>query len=155
MTKICGFTCEHNKSGICQKTMCVKHTYVTFVTRQAGKTLYNNVLEKNKELQDRIDKAIKYLKLFDENSTLIDHSVIKRCINYSKRKWKRVIRFNIDELLTLYVLVKQEFDKVTVINSSYADMLYKLLKKLKDVIENHGIFELKDEEDIEGDKEWS
>ncbi len=58
-----------------------------------------------------------------------------------------MIHFNIDELLTLYVLVKQEFDKVTVINSSYADMLYKLLKKLKDVIENHGIFELKDGDD--------
>ena len=59
---------------------------------------------------------------------------------------------NIDEMLTLYVLVKQELDKVTIFNSSYSDMLFKLLKKLSDVIENHGMFELKNG-DVKDEKE--
>lgn len=40
--------------------------------------------DEKKELRERIDKAIKYLKLFDENSTLIDHSVIKGALTILK-----------------------------------------------------------------------
>ena len=37
-----------------------------------------------KEHKARIDKAIEYLKLFDENSNLIDHSVIKGALTILK-----------------------------------------------------------------------
>lgn len=32
MTKICGYTCEHNKGGVCQITICDKQPYMTTTT---------------------------------------------------------------------------------------------------------------------------
>lgn len=29
MSKICGYNCEHNKSGVCQISSCDKHVYIT------------------------------------------------------------------------------------------------------------------------------
>ena len=32
MNKICGYTCEHNKGGVCQITICDKQPYMTTTT---------------------------------------------------------------------------------------------------------------------------
>ena len=34
MNKICGYTCEHNKGGICQLTMCDKKIVMTTTTNE-------------------------------------------------------------------------------------------------------------------------
>lgn len=34
MNKICGYSCEHNKGGVCQITMCDKQIYITNRTNE-------------------------------------------------------------------------------------------------------------------------
>ena len=61
--------------------------------------------------------------------------------------------FNIDEIMTLYVLVRNDYFEFHDDNSDYANMLCTLLKKLKATIELHDKFELidgdyKDEKEV-------
>lgn len=52
--------------------------------------------------------------------------------------------FNIDEIMTLYVLVRNDYFEFHDDNSDYSNMLCTLLKKLKATIELHDKFELID-----------
>ena len=60
----------------CKKDTCYIHN--------GDCKLTTNKEYSQQELIDRIDKAIEYLKLFDENSNLIDHSVIKGALTILK-----------------------------------------------------------------------
>lgn len=62
------------------------------------------------------------------------------------------MRLNIDEIMTLYVLVRNEYEKYIEMNSDYGDMLYNLLKKLVSLVEDHDKFEFKDG-DVKYEKE--
>ena len=54
------------------------------------------------------------------------------------------MKLNIDEIMTLYVLIHNEYAKYRVMNSDYGDILYNLLKKLVSLMEDHDTFEFKD-----------
>lgn len=56
MNKICGYSCEHNKGGVCQITMCDKQIYITTKT--------------DEPLQKQLEKYTKYKIQKDENFEL-------------------------------------------------------------------------------------
>lgn len=81
MSKICGYSCEHNKGGVCQITNCDKKIIMTtttepqILTRWQDPTIedlkremfdlqcdYIIVVGKHNELADRIQKAIEHIE---------------------------------------------------------------------------------------------
>ena len=69
MTKICGYSCHHNKGGICQITYCDKIGEITTTTtttqwlsggRQQGKT-YQLIKDQQKEIE-RLNNIIDELE---------------------------------------------------------------------------------------------
>lgn len=58
MNKICGYSCEHNKSGVCQISICDKKTYMS------DKTEIKHLSQSYYDLHE------KYYKLQQENKKL-------------------------------------------------------------------------------------
>ena len=61
MNKICGYSCEHNKSGVCQISICDKKTYMS------DKTEIKHLSQSYYDLHE------KYYKLQQENKRLKDN----------------------------------------------------------------------------------
>lgn len=66
MSKICGYSCEHNKSGVCQISVCDKKSYMSDKTEVQTFTRYidstiTELLQENKQLKEDIKNIIKIL----------------------------------------------------------------------------------------------
>ena len=88
MSKICGYSCEHNKSGVCQISVCDKQlimsdkTEVQTFTRYIDTTIAE-LQQENKRLKDNWNKLKEYCKENtlcyevgdDENTKLIGSKI--------------------------------------------------------------------------------
>ena len=70
MSKICGYNCEHNKSGVCQITGCSKKSYMSDKTETElfRETWYDinqirQLQQENKQLKEKIKKVIRMLEI--------------------------------------------------------------------------------------------
>lgn len=73
MNKICGYSCEHNKSGVCQISICDKKTYMS------DKTEIKHLSQSYYDLHE------KYYKLQQENQQLKDNwNELRKWIVYNK-----------------------------------------------------------------------
>nr|DAV89102.1 MAG TPA: hypothetical protein [Caudoviricetes sp.] len=66
MSKICGYSCEHNKSGVCQISVCDKRTIMSDKTEAQMFTRYidttiTKLQQENKQLKDNWNKLKEYL----------------------------------------------------------------------------------------------
>lgn len=80
MSKICGYSCEHNKSGVCQISGCDKKSIIldyTIVPNSDIKPLLDKLEKENKILRETIDK----LEL--ENKVLKEQMVAMVKPNYT------------------------------------------------------------------------
>ena len=65
MSKICGYSCEHNKSGVCQISVCDKKlimsdkTEVQTFTRYIDTTI-TELQQENQKYKEVINKAIEF-----------------------------------------------------------------------------------------------
>ena len=60
MSRICGYSCEHNKSGICQISVCDKKSNISDKTEVQTFTRYidptiTELQQENKQLKERIE----------------------------------------------------------------------------------------------------
>ena len=60
MSKICGYSCKHNKSGVCQISVCDKQLIMSDKTEVQTFTRYidtttTELQQENKQLQERIE----------------------------------------------------------------------------------------------------
>lgn len=71
MSKICGYSCEHNKCGVCQISVCDKKliisdkTEVQTLTRYIDTTI-TELQQENKQLKEKVNK----LEILIENLKL-------------------------------------------------------------------------------------
>lgn len=82
MSKICGYNCEHNKSGVCQITGCSKKSYMSDKTETElfRETWYDinqirQLQQENEYLKEIIKKALNKIdNMFNEGNddTVID-----------------------------------------------------------------------------------
>lgn len=82
MSKICGYSCEHNKSGVCQISGCDKKsimsdkTEVQMFTRYIDPTI-TKLEQENKQLKEKLDCdlqwAFKYEKQVDNWNKLKEY----------------------------------------------------------------------------------
>lgn len=83
MSKICGYSCEHNKSGVCQISVCDKKSIMSDKTEVQTFTRYidptiTELQQENQELKKQLEN--KYEKigtltgelLYEENTKLIN-----------------------------------------------------------------------------------
>lgn len=61
MSRICGYRCEHNKSGICQISVCDKKSNISDKTEVQTFTRYidptiTELQQENKQLKDKLSK---------------------------------------------------------------------------------------------------
>ncbi len=90
MSKICGYSCEHNKSGVCQITGCSKKSYMSDKTETElfRETWYDinqirQLQQENKQLKDNWNKLKEYIGsewyCFDNES--VEFEVAKSILN--------------------------------------------------------------------------
>lgn len=92
MNKICGYSCEHNKSGVCQISICDKKTYMS------DKTEIKHLSQSYYDLHE------KYYKLQQENQQLKDNwnklkEIIKKKQDYYRHVKDNRYRKFLSELL--------------------------------------------------------
>lgn len=66
MSKICGYSCEHNKSGVCQISVCDKRTIMSDKTEAQMFTRYidttiTKLQQENKQLKSIIYELREYM----------------------------------------------------------------------------------------------
>lgn len=64
MNKICGYSCEHNKGGVCQITRCIKMPLFTTTTDEPLRQQISNF---QKENGVKVDDNLSLKKLYEEN----------------------------------------------------------------------------------------
>lgn len=81
MNKICGYTCEHNKGGVCQITSCDKKIVMTTTTEPQVLTRWqdptiDDLIKENLELKRKLgeaDEAVEYWQIeCDKRSEVLD-----------------------------------------------------------------------------------
>lgn len=75
MNKICGYSCEHNKGGVCQITICDKILKFSTTTNNYSEMLFNRDERLIQELQ-RKDNIIK-----DAKEVLLTTNNIEKALN--------------------------------------------------------------------------
>ena len=110
MNKICGYSCEHNKGGVCQITMCDKKIVMTTTTNEPFEKRFNvkydeqgvenftrwldPTIEEYKKEIDRLNNIIDEIKkLCDENTNGIDDD------GYDDAYYDRVYVREIEEII--------------------------------------------------------
>lgn len=94
MNKICGYSCEHNKSGVCQISICDKKTYMSDKTeiKHLSQSYYDlhekyyKLQQENKKLNGAIQTYDILLKAnVEENKQLKDNwNKLRKWIVYNK-----------------------------------------------------------------------
>lgn len=121
MSKICGYSCEHNKSGVCQISGCDKKSIIldyTIVPNSDIKPLLdklekeNKILRENAENNDKVVDKVNWenMLLKKENERLkynwneLKEDLIKirqlTFTKYNKNEWENCLSFN-DDILPL------------------------------------------------------
>lgn len=75
MNKICGYSCEHNKSGVCQLSGCDKKTYMSDKTeiKHLSQSYYDlhekyyKLQQENKQLKQNFNKLKEYITEANED----------------------------------------------------------------------------------------
>lgn len=96
MNKICGYSCEHNKSGVCQISICDKKTYMSDKTeiKHLSQSYYDlhekyyKLQQENQELKDNWNKLRKY---FNERIEVCDNRLSSPFCNFEKTTKERLI----------------------------------------------------------------
>lgn len=84
MNKICGYSCEHNKSGVCQISVCDKKSNISDKTETQTFTRYidpviKELQQENKQLKDNWNKLKKYINKYIKYDK--DGRKISKCLN--------------------------------------------------------------------------
>ena len=86
--KLCGYTCEHNKGGVCQITYCVKQPYITTKTDEPLQekiqifTRYQDpTIEEYKKEIDRLNNIINALEKELKDIYVSEYSLTEKEIN--------------------------------------------------------------------------
>lgn len=112
MSKICGYNCEHNKSGVCQITGCSKKSYMSDKTETElfRETWYDinqirQLQQENKQLKmivneyERLNKGFKITNVQEYNiDELLSYKKYKDNWNYIKKMLKEAKqeKFNVN-----------------------------------------------------------
>lgn len=132
MNKICGYSCEHNKSGVCQISICDKKTYML------DKTEIKHLSQSYYDLHE------KYYKLQQENKKLNGvvqtYDILLKANVEENKQLKRIIKENT-------ILVKDEYGDYQECNINPLRMKQKYEKqvdnwnKLKEYIRENIIYD--------------
>ena len=84
MNKICGYSCEHNKSGVCQISICDKKTYMSDKTeiKHLSQSYYDlhekyyKLQQENKRLKDNWNKLRKWIVYNKHNENTEQHYLV-------------------------------------------------------------------------------
>lgn len=86
MSRICGYRCEHNKSGICQISVCDKKSnmqasYETSITNpkkqlEFYKQLSEQLQQENKQLKDNWNELRKWIVYNKHNENTEQHYLV-------------------------------------------------------------------------------
>ncbi len=93
MSRICGYRCEHNKSGICQISVCDKKSNISDKTEVQTFTRYidptiTELQQENKQLKDNWNKLREY---FNEKIEVCDNRLSSPFCNFEKTTKERLI----------------------------------------------------------------
>lgn len=104
MNKICGYSCEHNKSGVCQISVCDKKSIIsdktevqtlrldkldyTIIPNSDIKPLLDRSQQENKQLKDNWNKLREY---FNERIEVCDNRLSSPFCNFEKATKERLI----------------------------------------------------------------
>lgn len=93
MSRICGYSCEHNKSGICQISVCDKKSNISDKTEVQTFTRYidptiTELQQENKQLKDNWNKLREY---FNERIEVCDNRLSSPFCNFEKTTKERLI----------------------------------------------------------------
>ena len=97
MSKICGYSCEHNKSGVCQISVCDKRTIISDKTEAQMFTRYidttitklqqeNKILRENAEHNDKVVDKVNWENMLLKKENKKQKEVIDKAIEYIKEK---------------------------------------------------------------------
>lgn len=93
MSKICGYSCEHNKGGVCQISVCDKKSNMQ-ASCEASITNPKKQLEFYKQLSEQLQQENKKLKMINEEYERLNKE------NYRGFKIINVQEYDIYELLS-------------------------------------------------------
>ena len=93
MSRICGYRCEHNKSGVCQISVCDKKSNISDKTEVQTFTRYidptiTELQQENKQLKDNWNKLREY---FNERIEVCDNRLSSPFCNFEKTTKERLI----------------------------------------------------------------
>ena len=142
MNKICGYSCEHNKSGVCQISVCDKKSNIYDKTETQTFTRYidpviTELQQENKKLNGAIQTYDILLKAnVEENKQL--KNLIDIILNFSFFKEKCPLNFgfenNTNEDKSQSVFYEDEWCEDNC-NDNYKDCWLKYFKKLQELEE--------------------
>lgn len=151
MSKICGYSCEHNKSGVCQISGCDKKSIIsdktevqtlrldeldyTIVPNSDIKPLLDKLQQENKKLNGTIQTYDILLKAnVEENKQLKD--LIDTILNFSLFKEECPLNFgfenNTNEDKSQSIFYENQWCENNC-NDNYKDCLLKYFKKLQEI----------------------
>ena len=151
MSKICGYSCEHNKSGVCQISVCGKKSIIsdktevqtlrldeldyTIVPNSDIKPLLDKLQQENKKLNGTIQTYDILLKAnVEENKQL--KNLIDIILNFSFFKEECPLNFgfenNTNEDKSQSVFYEDEWCENNC-NDNYKDCWLKYFKKLQEL----------------------
>lgn len=81
MSKICGYSCEHNKSGVCQISVCSKKSHMSDKTEVQTFTRYIDptiaeLQQENKQLKDNWNKLREWIIYNKHNENTEQHYLV-------------------------------------------------------------------------------
>ena len=81
MSKICGYSCEHNKSGVCQISVCDKKSYMSDKTEVQTFTRYidptiTELQQENKQLKYNWNKLREWIVYNKHNENTEQHYLV-------------------------------------------------------------------------------
>lgn len=133
MSKICGYSCEHNKSGVCQISVCDKRTIMSDKTEAQMFTRYidttiTKLQQENKQLKDELkskpdaqitlqdDKGNKFMVIQTERIDMqveLNKTIEKLFNNWNKLKEYLHNQIPTDKtVLTKHIKIFEVLDKM-------------------------------------------
>ena len=123
MNKICGYSCEHNKSGVCQISVCDKKSIIsdktevqtlrldkldyTIIPNSDIKPLLDRLQQENKQLKEKLDCdlqwAFKYEKQVD-NWNKLKEIIKKKFVaqgGFTSYEWNDLLNELLDKMQEL------------------------------------------------------
>lgn len=140
MSKICGYSCEHNKSGVCQISVCDKKSHMSNKTEVQTFTRYidptiTELQQENEKLNGAIQTYDILLKSnVEENNQLKLINKEHQQINGELRQANKLLNEQYTRLYKEYEQLKDNWNKLK------KDIAYELLKLREPNEYNNGLF---------------